>query len=89
MLVPRREDTWRSGDIAPPLFTSAVDGGELQALRPRPYTSGERSSDTHWVEGWVGTRDSLEAVKKMTNSCPYQESNSDMQPIVCFYIDLS
>jgi hypothetical protein len=28
-LVPRHEDVWGNGNIAPPFSTSAVDGGEL------------------------------------------------------------
>jgi hypothetical protein len=39
--------------------TSAIDGGEWSVC-----TSGERSSDTHWIGGWVGRRASLDAVAK-------------------------
>jgi hypothetical protein len=32
------EDVWRSGSIAPPLLTLAIDGGEWAALYPHHFT---------------------------------------------------
>jgi hypothetical protein len=35
------EDIWGSGDIAPPFFIPAVDGGELKASCPCRFTPAE------------------------------------------------
>jgi hypothetical protein len=40
---------WESGGIAPPILTSAVDGGEWPASRPDRFTSRERAPGTHWI----------------------------------------
>jgi hypothetical protein len=34
--------------MAPPLLTSALDGGEWWASRPGCFTPGERAPDSHW-----------------------------------------
>jgi len=34
-------------------LTSALDGSEWSALRPSPFTPGERAPRTHWIGGWV------------------------------------
>jgi hypothetical protein len=44
----RHEDVWGSGDIAPLLFSSALDGGEWSTLRPCRFTPG-----THQIVDWV------------------------------------
>jgi hypothetical protein len=51
-------------------LTSALDGGEWSASRPR-----ERASGTHWIGGWVGLRAVLDAVVKRKISSPRRESN--------------
>jgi hypothetical protein len=58
---------WGSGGVAPPFFTSALDGGEWSASRPGRYT--------HWIRGWVGPRAGLDDVEKRILSCPCRESN--------------
>jgi hypothetical protein len=45
-------------------LTSAVVGGEWSASRPGRFTSWERASDTHWIGGWVGSRDGLDDVER-------------------------
>jgi hypothetical protein len=39
--APRHEDIWGSGGIAPPLMTSALDGGEWTASRPDRCNPGK------------------------------------------------
>jgi hypothetical protein len=46
-----REHVWGSGGIAPPILTSALDGGEWSASRPGRITPG-----IHWRRGWVGPK---------------------------------
>jgi hypothetical protein len=41
---------WGRGGIAPPLLTSALDGGEWSASRSAVLHPG-----THWIGGWVCT----------------------------------
>jgi hypothetical protein len=36
--------TWESGGIAPPLLTSALDGGDWSASHPGRLISGERAA---------------------------------------------
>jgi hypothetical protein len=50
------------GNIAPPLLTSALDGGEWLSSRPGRFTSGEIAPGTHWIGGWVGPRAGLDTV---------------------------
>jgi hypothetical protein len=38
--------------------------GEWSASRPGRFTPGERAPGTHWIEGWVGPRASLDDVEK-------------------------
>jgi hypothetical protein len=45
------EDVWGSGDIAPPLLTLELDGGEWSILRPGHVILGERGSGNHWIGG--------------------------------------
>jgi hypothetical protein len=47
---------WGSGGVAPPFFTSALDGGELSASRPCRFTPRKRALGTHWRGGWVGPK---------------------------------
>jgi hypothetical protein len=51
--VPRHEDVWGSGSIAPAFLTSALDVSEWSGSRPGRFSSGERAPSTHWVGGWV------------------------------------
>jgi hypothetical protein len=50
--------------IAPPFFTSALDGGEWSASRPGHFNPRERAFVTHWTGGWVDPRAGLEDVEK-------------------------
>jgi hypothetical protein len=55
---------WGSGGITPPFLTSELDGGEWSASHPGRFTSGEIAPGTHWIGGWMGPRDGLDAVEK-------------------------
>jgi hypothetical protein len=54
----------KSEGIAPPLLTSALDGGEWSASRPSRFIPGERALSTNWMVGWVGPSVGLDAVEK-------------------------
>jgi hypothetical protein len=55
-------------------LTSALDGGEWSASRPRRFTPRERVPGTHWTGGWVGPRAVLDAVVKRKIPSPRRES---------------
>jgi len=42
----------------------ALGGGEWSASCTGCFTPRERASSTHWIGGWVGPRDILDAVVK-------------------------
>jgi hypothetical protein len=55
----------RSGYIAPPFLTSALDGGEWSASRPGHFTpSGEGVPGTHWLRGQVSPRTGIDYMEK-------------------------
>jgi hypothetical protein len=57
-------------------LTSALDGGEWSAASPGRFAPRERAPATHWIGGWVGSRDVLDpAVKRKIPSPPPGESN--------------
>jgi hypothetical protein len=41
--APRHEDIWGNVGITPPLWTSALDGGELSASRSSRFALGQRA----------------------------------------------
>jgi hypothetical protein len=54
--------TCGSGGITPPpVFTSALDGGEWSFSIPGRFTPAEIGPGTHWIEGWVDPRSGLDA----------------------------
>jgi hypothetical protein len=55
---------WRSGGIAPPFLTPALDGGEWWASPSCRFTPLDKDSATHWIGGWLGPRAGLDAVEK-------------------------
>jgi hypothetical protein len=65
-----------SGDIAPFIVTSALDGGEMSASRPGRFTPKERAPGTHWIRCWAGPRAVLDAVVRRKIPSPRRESNS-------------
>jgi hypothetical protein len=63
----RHEEILRSGVIAPPFFTSVLDGGEWSASLPVRFTPVERVPGTHWIGGWLGPTAGLNAVETRKN----------------------
>jgi hypothetical protein len=63
------------GDIASPFLISVLDGGEWSVSRTGRFTPGEREHATHWIGGWVGSRDGVDACGVRKISCLYQKSN--------------
>jgi hypothetical protein len=53
-----------------PFLTSALDGDEWSASRPRHFTCGERAPGAYRIGGWVGPRASLDAEAKRKKSVP-------------------
>jgi hypothetical protein len=53
---------WGNGGMAPPFFTSVLDGGEWSDSRPGRFNSRERVPGTHWIGDWVGPRAGLDKV---------------------------
>jgi hypothetical protein len=56
---------WRYSSIILDLFTR----WRWSASRTGRFTPGEGTLGTHWIGGWVGLRDGLDAVQK--NDCLY------------------
>jgi hypothetical protein len=44
-------------------LTPALDGGEWSVSRPGRFTPRVKTSGTHWIGGWVGSRAGLDAVE--------------------------
>jgi hypothetical protein len=66
-----------SGGIAPRILNLGTKwmwvSGQLHAQAALP--SGERTSGTNWIGGWLGPRAGLDTVAKTISSRPYRESN--------------
>jgi hypothetical protein len=45
-------------------LTSTLAGGEWPTSRPGRFTPEEKAPGTHWIEGWVGPRASVDDVEK-------------------------
>jgi hypothetical protein len=58
--APCHEDVWGSGDIAPPLLTLVLDGGEWSASCRLLYPQGK---SPYWIGGLVGPRASADTVE--------------------------
>jgi hypothetical protein len=57
-------------------LTLALDGGGWSASRSGRFTPRERAPGAHWIRGWIGPRDVLDAVVKIKISSPRQDSNT-------------
>jgi hypothetical protein len=64
------------------LETLALDGREWSASRPWTLYPGENSPGTHWIGGWVGSREALDAVEyRKKNLLPFvRYRTSAVQP---------
>jgi hypothetical protein len=71
--------------------TSALDGGEWSASRPRPrFTPGERTPGTHCTGGWVGLRAGLDTEARGKNPLPLlgiETGTPVVQSVVRHYTD--
>jgi hypothetical protein len=74
----RRMGEW---SIAPPFLTSALDGGEWSASRPRRFTPEETALGTHCLGDWVGPTADMDVMERRKISFPYQESNPDSSAV--------
>jgi hypothetical protein len=82
---------WGSGRILHEFLTSAVDGRGWSASHPDRFTPKERAPDIHWIGGWVGPRDILDAVVKKKIPSPRRESNPRtpiLQPVQRYNTEL-
>jgi hypothetical protein len=69
---------------------AALDGGKWSAYCPGRFTPRERAPGTHWIGGWVGLRNVLDAVVKRKIPSPRRESNPRtpiVQPLAQRYTD--
>jgi hypothetical protein len=48
------------------------------SLTPLPLYPWNIAPNTHWIEGWVGSRAALVSVEKNEISCSYRELNSSL-----------
>jgi hypothetical protein len=74
--APRHEDVlgeWKYNSTHS--STSALDGDEWSASRPGRFTPRERVPSIHWIGGWVGPKDVLDAVVKRKIPSSRRESN--------------
>jgi hypothetical protein len=69
---------WRSGGVASPFFTSALDGSKQSASFPGRFTPEEIVPVTQWIGRWVSPRADLDHAGKRTRT---------VQPIVHHYTD--
>jgi hypothetical protein len=60
----------------------ALVGGKWLASRPARFSPRETAMGTHYIEGWVGSRASLDTTENRKVSCPYWDSNFDLLAIL-------
>ena len=59
------------------LLALAIHLGKLRVLRSSRFTLSKRTSDYHWVGGWVGPTVGLSARKRRDVYCPSRRTNHD------------
>jgi hypothetical protein len=75
--------TYRGVDVQTHVFlTSTLLGVEWLVSRPGRFSSYERTSDIHWIGGWVGLSFGLDDMEKR-KSLHYRESNQSRPPNRC------
>jgi len=81
---------WVNGDVAFPILTSAVDGGESLGSCPGRFNCGKITSFTHWIGGWVSPRDGLETVvrRKSFITCQKLNPGRPVRSLVTILTDL-
>jgi hypothetical protein len=73
--------TCEGGGKDPPFLTSTPDGGYWSASRPARLTFWERAPSTYWIRGWIGTRSSLDVVKKRKSLASTGNRTPVFQPV--------
>lgn len=68
---------WRYS--SPIFMTWALDGGQWSDSQVGRFTDGEAVPGILWAEGWVAPKNAL---GKTEISCPEQETNPALQPVV-------
>jgi hypothetical protein len=63
------EDVWESGTIAPRILNSDIRWRWVGSSKPGSLHPG-KSPGTHQLEGWVGSRDPLNAAVTRKSLCP-------------------
>jgi hypothetical protein len=71
--MPHHADIWGSRRIAPPIIALALDRSDGSASCPGCFTSIETPHDTHWIGGWEGPWDVLDAVVKRNTLAPARD----------------
>jgi hypothetical protein len=59
--MKKYEELLETGGIAPPFFTSALDGGEWPASRTGRFLPCEAPPGTNWIGGCVRSRADLDS----------------------------
>jgi hypothetical protein len=72
---------WKSGGIAPPFLTSALDGGEWSASRPLRVALRDIAPVVRCIGDWIGPRARLDAVGTGKNCCSAGNQIPVVQPI--------
>jgi hypothetical protein len=76
-----------SGDIAPQLLTSALDGGKWSASSLSRFIPREITHDIYWIGGWVGPRAVLDTVGREKSLAPVGKRTPAIQPVSRRYTD--
>lgn len=74
--APLYENVYGSGDTAPSLLASTLDGGRWSTSRSSRFIPGERGPGIHWLRGCIGLRAGLEFTEKRKNLLPLPEIES-------------
>jgi hypothetical protein len=80
------EVLWWSGGIAPPLLTSALNGGEWSASRSGRITAEERTLCARWV-GAGGPYSQSQRIGEENKVVPTGNRTPAAQPVVHRYTD--
>jgi hypothetical protein len=72
---------WKRLGIAPPFFTSVLDGCEGSASRPGRFTPGERAPGIHRIGGSPDPRAGLVIVGKRKSIAPARNRIPALQPV--------
>jgi hypothetical protein len=81
----RHEEVRGSGDIAPPFFTSALDGGVSLSSRPGHFNPRKTAPGIHCIGGWVGPTADLDAMDWRKICCFDANKTPAVQPIAHSY----